>query len=150
MFAFKTFFYPKLVSDGFIGVHRWVNEVDLFDKELLLMPIHLGTHWCLATVDFQLQKFCYYDSTLGDNRKCLQLLKNYMGHMYRAKSTTFSEWPCVFCKDIPRQLNGSDCGVFVCMYARQLSERAPLSFSQSDISMIRKLIVIEILNKKLL
>jgi len=41
-----------------------------------------------------------------------------------------------FCKDIPQQLNGSDCGVFICMYARHLAEQISFSFMQSDINVI--------------
>jgi len=76
--VFSTFFYLKLMASGFDGVRRWVNEADLLGKELLLIPIHMGGHWCLATIDLKLQKFCYYDSVLGDNRKCLQEIKSYM------------------------------------------------------------------------
>ena len=148
MFAFSTFFYLKLVASGFDGVYRWVNEVDLLGKEMLLFPIHMEGHWCLATVDFKLQQFCYYDSMLGDNRDCLQVIKSYMDQ--RCTNTSFFNWQHIFCKDIPQQLNGSDCGVFVCMYARHLAERAPFLFSQSDIPVFRKLIVCEILNKEML
>lgn len=145
---FSTFFYLKLVSAGFGGVHRWVDEVDLLGKDLLLVPIHMGAHWCLAAIDFQLQHLCYYDSMLGENRKCLQLLKEYIKHKF--SNSAISSWPIYFCKDIPQQLNGTDCGVFMCMCARHLSERAPFLFSQSDIPVLRKLIVLEILNKQLL
>lgn len=149
VFAFNTFFYLKLLSStDYSGVRRWVDRKELLNKDLILVPIHMGAHWCLATVDFRFHQFCYYDSLLGDNGKCLQLLKDYMGHKF--SSTTFSNWPFVFCKDIPQQLNGSDCGIFMCMYARHLSERTPFLFTQSDINVIRKLIVIEVLNQKLL
>ena len=62
VFAFSTFFYSKLVTSGFDGVSKWMKQVDIFDKELLLILIHLGTHWCLPIVDFSLEEFCYYDS----------------------------------------------------------------------------------------
>ena len=52
-FAFSTFFYPKLVAEGFNGVSNWMKDVDIFSKQLLLIPIHHQTHWCLATVDFK-------------------------------------------------------------------------------------------------
>jgi len=38
--------------------------------------------------------------------------------------------------DIPQQLNGSDYGVFICMYARHLAEQISFSFTQSDINVI--------------
>ena len=61
MYAFSTFFNTKLATGGYDGVSHWMKEIDLFCKELLLIPIHLGTHWCLATVDFRLKQFGFYE-----------------------------------------------------------------------------------------
>ena len=131
---------------------QWMKDVDLFDKELLLIPIHLETHWCLATVDFKLKQFRYYDSLKGINHMCLQLLREYIEHKaFDLKSSVcnFSEWTNVFHNDLPQQSNNSDCGIFLCMYARCLSERSPFSFAQSDIPFVRKHVTLELLCKKL-
>ena len=153
VFAFSTFFYPKLVAGGFNGVSEWMKAVDIFRMELLLIPLHLQTHWCLATIDFSLQRFCYYDSLQATNSSPLQLLRQYIQQKsFHCKSVdyTFSQWPDVYHKNIPQQFNNSDCGVFLCMYARYLSERSPFCFAQTDIPVIRKRMVIELLFKKLL
>lgn len=154
VFAFSTFFYPKLVAGGFDGVSNWMKDVNLFNKQLLLIPIHLQMHWCLATVDFKLKQFCYYDSLRGVNNTCLQLLKEYIQQKAsgcKSNDHTFSVWSNVIRQDIPQQYNSYDCGVFVCMYARLLSEKAPLnSFSQTDMALIRKHMVLELLSKKLI
>ena len=31
---------------------RWTRKVDVFSYDILLVPVHLGMHWCLAVVDF--------------------------------------------------------------------------------------------------
>ena len=48
--AFNTFFYPKLMSNGHSGVKRWTKRgnIDIFAKDFVLIPVHLGMHWCLA------------------------------------------------------------------------------------------------------
>ncbi|XP_059727844.1 sentrin-specific protease 1 isoform X2 [Haemorhous mexicanus] len=51
--AFNTFFFTKLRSGGYPAVRRWTKAVDIFSVDLLLVPIHLGLHWCLAVVDFR-------------------------------------------------------------------------------------------------
>ena len=38
VFAFSTFFYPKLVAGGYNGVSEWIKAVDIFSMELLLIP----------------------------------------------------------------------------------------------------------------
>jgi len=46
--VFNTFFYPKVLKEGHKGVRRWTKQVDLFSKDIILIPVHLGVHWCLA------------------------------------------------------------------------------------------------------
>ena len=137
VYAFSTFFYTKLATGGYDGVSHWMKEIDLFCKELLLIPIHLGTHWCLATIDFKLQQFGFYDSMKGTNSTCLHQLKDYIERKACSCDKDgiycFSKWPHVFHSDLPQQYNTSDCGVFLCMYARCLSERSLFSFSQADV-----------------
>ncbi|XP_037226675.1 sentrin-specific protease 1 isoform X3 [Falco rusticolus] len=48
--AFNTFFFTKLKMAGYQAVKRWTKKVDIFSVDLLLVPIHLGVHWCLATL----------------------------------------------------------------------------------------------------
>lgn len=48
VYVFNTFYYPKIMKDGHKGVRRWTKAVDIFSKDLILVPIHLGMHWCLA------------------------------------------------------------------------------------------------------
>ena len=46
--AFNTFFYPKITSGGHSAVRRWTRKVDVFAVDYILIPVHLGMHWCLA------------------------------------------------------------------------------------------------------
>ena len=81
---------------------RWTRKVDVFSYDLLLVPVHLGMHWCLAVVDFSVpgkEDFIhdifkpkdisdnpnplatgvyYYDSMGGNNRACLEALCEYL------------------------------------------------------------------------
>jgi sentrin-specific protease 1 len=52
----NTFFYPLL--NGRRGyqyerVRKWTKACDIFDYDKILVPIHLGNHWCLAVVDMR-------------------------------------------------------------------------------------------------
>ena len=46
-----SFFYTKLVAAGITGVGNWMKDVDIFNKQLWLIPVHQRVHWCLSTVD---------------------------------------------------------------------------------------------------
>lgn len=53
-------------------------------------------------------------------------------------------------KDIPKQANSNDCGVFVCQYVEYLSRNAPIDFTQLDVPALRKKMAYEIYTHKLL
>lgn len=44
VYAFNTFFYPKIVSTGQASVKRWTRKVDVFSYDLLIIPVHLGNN----------------------------------------------------------------------------------------------------------
>ena len=50
-------------------------QVDLFAVDLIMIPIHLGMHWCLAAIDMRAKTITYYDSLLGDNHQCTNTLR---------------------------------------------------------------------------
>ena len=52
--VFNTFFYPKIMKTGHAGVKRWTRKVDIFSMDVILIPVHLGMHWCLAVIDLKL------------------------------------------------------------------------------------------------
>jgi len=97
VYAFSTFFYPNISSKGYASVKRWTRKVDIFSHDLLLIPIHLTAHWCLATVDLKNRVIAYYDSLLGENQRCLSLIRSICSRSRwtsgsRALSSTVGPW----------------------------------------------------------
>jgi len=151
--VFSTFFYPRLLKVGHQGLARWTRKVDLFEMDVIMVPIHLGMHWCLATIDIRAKTVTYYDSLLGENQQCVKALRDYINAEHIAKKggpLDLTEWKCVIEKDIPEQLNGCDCGVFTCKYAEYLSQDKSFDFDQSDMPYFRRRMIWEIVNKTLL
>lgn len=102
--TFNTFFYPKLRSSGYSAVRRWTKKMDIFSKDILLVPVHLGVHWCLSVsdndhkcepgshilgtyiavfllcnsfsqvVDFRKKAILYFDSMGGNNDEACRIL----------------------------------------------------------------------------
>uniref|UniRef100_A0A8C4STT6 Ubiquitin-like protease family profile domain-containing protein n=1 Tax=Erpetoichthys calabaricus TaxID=27687 RepID=A0A8C4STT6_ERPCA len=52
VYAFNTFFFPKLCAGGYQAVRRWTKGMDIFEKDIIFVPLHLGVHWCLAVSEF--------------------------------------------------------------------------------------------------
>ncbi|XP_063808314.1 sentrin-specific protease 1 [Pseudophryne corroboree] len=153
--AFNTFFFPKLKSAGYQAVKRWTKKVDVFAVDILLVPVHLGVHWCLAVVDFRKKSITYYDSMGGHNNEACRLLLQYLKQESQDKkglSFDSNGWSLSSkkCQEIPQQMNGSDCGMFACKYADYIAKDKPITFTQHHMPYFRKRMVWEIIHQKLL
>lgn len=153
--AFNTFFFTKLKTAGYQAVKRWTKKVDVFSVDILLVPIHLGVHWCLAVVDFRKKSITYYDSMGGINNEACRILLQYLKQESvdkKRKELDTNGWQLFNKKsqEIPQQMNGSDCGMFACKYADCITKDRPINFTQQHMPYFRKRMVWEILHRKLL
>lgn len=153
--AFNTFFFTKLKAAGYQAVKRWTKKVDVFAVDILLVPIHLGVHWCLAVVDFRKKSVTYYDSMGGVNNEACRILLQYLKQESvdkKRKEFDTNGWQLFSKKsqEIPQQMNGSDCGMFACKYADCITKDRPINFTQQHMPYFRKRMVWEILHRKLL
>lgn len=151
--TFSTFFYIGLQRRGHEGMKRWTKKVNIFEKDIIIVPIHLHVHWCLVVVDLKKKEINYYDSMGNSNDECLQHMKKYLVAEHKVKmeeELDLTDWKIRNVKDIPQQMNGSDCGVFACTYAEFSSRRAPFSFDQSKMQYFRRKMTYEIITGELL
>ncbi|XP_012286438.1 sentrin-specific protease 1 [Orussus abietinus] len=151
--AMNTFFYPKLLAGGHSSLKRWTRKVDIFAQDLVVVPIHLGIHWCMSIIDFRAKTINYYDSMGGSNQKCLLALSQYLKEESldkKKKPYNLSDWKMECVKDIPQQMNGSDCGVFSCMFAEYICGNKKITFTQEDMPYFRNKMIYEIVKGRLL
>ncbi|XP_027731057.1 sentrin-specific protease 2 isoform X3 [Vombatus ursinus] len=153
--AFSTFFFPKLSTGGYQAVKRWTKGVDLFEQELILVPIHRRIHWSLVVIDVRKKTIRYLDSMGQKGHRICSLMLRYLqdeSKTKRNKELDPAEWTLESVKayEIPQQLNGSDCGMFTCKYADYLSQDKPITFTQNEMPHFRKRMVWEILHQQLL
>ncbi|XP_018616020.1 sentrin-specific protease 1 isoform X3 [Scleropages formosus] len=125
----------ELRSAGFSAVRRWTKKVDIFSSDILLVPIHLGVHWCLAVVDFRKKSISYFDSMGGTNDEACRILLKYLAQESsdkKGRDLDVSQWVLKSKKsnEIPQQMNGSDCGMFTCKYAEYITKDKPITFTQ--------------------
>ncbi|EGT58189.1 hypothetical protein CAEBREN_15613 [Caenorhabditis brenneri] len=152
-YAFNTFFYTNIIEKGYTSVKRWTKKVDLFSYEIILVPVHLGMHWCMAVIDMVAQKIEFYDSLYDDNTDVLPALKMYIAEESLDKKQVqfdFTGWKIYQMEDGPRQTNGSDCGVFSCQFGEWASRRQSPCFTQQNMPYFRERMTYEIVEQKLL
>eukprot|EP01083_Nonionella_stella_P071146 190932_1 len=157
---FKSFFFTKLFDEGgtneyrYANVKRWSRRVagkDIFALDKIFFACNVnGMHWTCAVIFMQEKRIQYFDSMRGDGYMYSEGLLRYIMDEWKAKKggsfPDADKWKIIGNKeDVPTQQNGSDCGVFTCMFADFLSLDRPLSFTQEHIDQCRERIALSIL-----
>lgn len=151
--AMNTFFLTRLLEVGYSGVRRWTRKVDIFAHDVIPVPVHKGIHWCMAIIHLKNKTIKYYDSMGQPNNNVLGALRKYLlEESLDKKKQEFdmSGWQFENVRDIPQQENGSDCGVFSCMYAEFVTRNRPIVFSQQHMQYFRQKMVYEICTGQML
>uniref|UniRef100_A0A914Y9X6 Ubiquitin-like protease family profile domain-containing protein n=1 Tax=Panagrolaimus superbus TaxID=310955 RepID=A0A914Y9X6_9BILA len=151
--AFDTYFYLVLSKYGFEGVKTWTKNENIFDYDIWIIPVHIVNHWCVAVVHLATKKIEYFDSMLSENKTIFPLLRSYISSEMKDKKNrdiSIEEWQSVCRKDIPKQKNSWDCGVFACQYALYAINNVPMNFCQEDMPYFRQKMLYEIYTQKLI
>jgi len=154
---FTTFFYEKLAGNeefNYRSVARWTKKIDVFSFDKIIIPIHLGVHWTLAVINLRDHRFEYYDSMVDvwRGKQVLEYLRKYIIEERKDKkgdTINVDDWEVHIPKDVPRQGNGYDCGVFTCQFANWIAKDEPFVFGQRNMEYFRKRMVVDLVQQKL-
>lgn len=129
--------------------------MNLFKQDIILVPIHLRSHWTLVVVDVRKKTITYFDSFGKKGDKICETVLQYLQEESWEKQNvklSSSEWTLhsMESHEIPQQSNGSDCGVFMCKYADYVSRDKPITFTENNMPYFRKRMVWEIIHQQLL
>ena len=155
---FSTFFYTKLGSEQkhsasnirmsdaarkHANVCKWTKKINIFDKMIHIYPINeIEHHWYVIVVVFPSDKEPYIavlDSDAHGDKKddVIYNLKNYLVEELQIKSiksiskTTIKEMKTIYPK-VPKQSDGSSCGLFVLYYVKEIFKRVDMLDSLFD------------------
>ena len=140
---FSSFFIAKLFCDkgvyDYAQVARWSKKFDVFEKQKVLIPLHLShqLHWVMMVIFIQKKEIHFYDSMSGNGHQYLHVVLKWLVDEALSKKQTVldpAEWKLIDEEhDVPQQQNGYDCGVFTIMCADHLSDNLPISsYRQSE------------------
>jgi hypothetical protein len=118
--AFSSHWYTS-IQGGVKRVERWAGRVGLggaqfMDAKVVLFPICDGSHWRLLAVKPRVHTIEYLDSLGWDGSKYIRKLREYLQHELKELYHE-EDWTILETQRSSRQLNGSDCGVFVLLNA---------------------------------
>ncbi|XP_049538963.1 uncharacterized protein LOC125953420 [Anopheles darlingi] len=154
VYSKSTFFLSSLRRSGYSGVRRYTKKVDLFSFDIIVVPVHVNeVHWCMAIIDLRRKAIEYYDSLGAPNNPVLEMLENYLcQESLDKRQVPFDKTGLTKrnMSDCPKQNNGSDCGVFSCMFAEFLTRDHPITFNQSRMQYFRRKMMLEIAQGELI
>ncbi|KAI9136038.1 hypothetical protein BKA69DRAFT_1129484 [Paraphysoderma sedebokerense] len=174
---FNSFFYSKLTSNGksyiYSNVQRWTRKFDLFNQELIIIPINFyNTHWALAYIDFRKDEITILDSMPNKVRgeKVVRTLKRYLLDEWHDKVNTrikqannqstdqdrryptaksLEKFKTILGK-APWQRDGSSCGVFTLSFGTGLIRETRIDqVTQDHIGEFRRRITFELIEETL-
>ncbi|GAB0492978.1 hypothetical protein MMPV_004249 [Pyropia vietnamensis] len=169
VYCFNTFFYLRLTQGpdrfDYDGVARWTVKagVDAATTDLLLVPVHVGTcHWVLVSLDVRSRRVTYLDPLhAADSGGVTSTLSRWLtaevaarhgGTPTEAAIGVPAAWTVtantVDGVAAPRQADAGSCGVCVLAMAERLERGAPLAFGQRDIRLLRKQMVLDLYDGK--
>ena len=167
---FSSFFYKKLAQRRsqeqrekgapygqtiYKRVSKWTQNVDIFKKDFLFVPINKSEHWILAVVCHPGRAFganagecafqygseggspciIMFDSLGGTHHHSAKLLNDYLTWEWRSKPRSegcvteevqkFKDKVAVLHPQVPKQTNMSDCGLFLLHYAEKFISTGP-------------------------
>ena len=148
VFSHSSLFWAKITESGYNygNVARWSKQIDIFDFDLLFIPINLSnSHWILGFVDLKNQLIGAWDSLNQPDPEYPQLIEMYLRDEWVAKKG--GPFPYHFSVDrtqVPKQDNMVDCGVFISMFAESLARGVGTDFSQADAAHARLQMAVQI------
>lgn len=126
-------FYTKLIDEGntnqytFSNVKNWKfynknKPCELLEAKQIFVPInYTREHWGLAVILRTESKIQYYDSMKDNGSLVMENLEKYIKESSTLRGVTVQDTWQHTCEDAPVQKGNTDCGVYLCMFARLLS-----------------------------
>ena len=95
---------------------------ELLEAKKIFVPInYTKEHWGLAVILRTESKIQYYDSMKYNGSLVMENLEKYIKESSTLRGVTVQDTWQHTCEDAPVQKGNTDCGVYVCMFARLLS-----------------------------
>lgn len=149
--AHNSFFYENLDKKGPSSTQRLMGRkkapgVLLLEVDTVFVPICRGSHWTVGVVRPMARTIEYFDSLQGSSKTFIKLMRGWLKFQLGADYKE-DEWktPNTGCT---RQMNGYDCGVFVCTNALCVALGVNTDcYNGTDMTTMRRNIAALLINK---
>lgn len=108
-------FSQSIASDQFYLVEKLFNEASKAYE--ILIPWYSHGHYVLVYIDMRARKMNLWDSFGHDNTDVLDKIEKIFENAYERKGKQWQQLMRHKVISKREQQNGTDCGIFLCMYA---------------------------------
>jgi len=109
-------------------------------QDLLLCPICWDGHWTLLVFDF---RNCSISHLNSGNRFGNVLWRDFVDVLVQSVLPLAVDWPPLS-KDVLQQVGGTDCGVYMCLFAEAVSRDVEPCFEHDQIHFSRQIMAYEL------
>ncbi|ELQ73960.1 Protease, Ulp1 family [Trachipleistophora hominis] len=148
VYVFSTYFYTSLKTKGIKWVQKYTKDENIFLNDYIFIPVHRNNHWVFVNVDVNNDEIEYYDSLFSEYRIVSDII-DYLESERAAKNLKPVKYTMVE-RNYPKQHNGYDCGLFICMYARNRIFGTHMSFKNKNMYEYRLRLAHELLEGEII
>ena len=122
VFAHDSTFWEKYAKHGHNGIARRTKDVDILGCEVVFIPICQNQHWTLIEIRPHDRRVnCYNSMNDEGNSDKLDVVRRYLEEEQmdkKGQAAGTKNWSFTSPKNVPRQTNANDCGIFTMMAAQ--------------------------------
>ena len=161
------YFDKRGCSYANVATFKALRHQDIFECHRIFIPVNVSNcHWTLIVINLQDKNVKYYDTLHDDEdddlvyshceepllRGIEYFLNEEWNNIHNCPWEDRLSWEYIHCSTVsmPRQENGYDCGVFVCVIADLLSQGHEIvHLCQNDLIHIREKMVASLVTNQL-
>ncbi|RWS22977.1 Sentrin-specific protease 2-like protein [Leptotrombidium deliense] len=143
VYCFYAGFHKRLLDNFQDCLTFRQRHEDFLQFDLYLMPVIMNKHWSLVYYSQRDHKIGHLNSLGSSSSLILDPVIKFFGKVFHERGHSVRK-PDTENHQCPQQTNGSDCGVYVCSFARCLTIDRPLNITPQQIMHFRKQIAYEV------
>ncbi len=157
IYLFNSCFYAKLILKfNPVATRKWTRSVDIFSKDLIIIPVCTNSHWRLVMVKVEIPRMLVMilDSNKPElaspcydtERKIKRYLEDEWMSKHSKKALKVQLDFHVTYPSVPQQTNLQDCGVYAMKTLQQFIKSYPINswnnwrpvYDQDDVMQLRR------------
>ena len=137
----STYLYTRYENNGYHAVSKWTRKENIFDNDIIFIPINKDHHWALAVANVRERTVMVFDSLHTEKQVKIKAF-TVRQFIYEEAMFHWPLWASGWTIDkpacSPKQDNFVDCGVYVLMTAEFIGRNVQPTYSAEYVAIYRR------------